>query len=157
MSDSAQQSRPGLFWSLLAVQLACAGTLFWKILPVFRAIVRHPGQMQNVPASEQAIAVAAVVIAQCCYWYRLSRVAVPDMPDNAVGEHLLLFAGRVSFIFGSALFSVVFFHHVPSIVDGPDMLHRLFRAGLIIAVMFTLFCCALEIERLGRAMGTRDH
>lgn len=156
MTTQGPLSRPWLYAVLFSAQLAAAGFLFWHVFPVFRAIVKNPGQQQLVAMSEHAAAIAAVIVGQFCYWFRFKRLRLPDLPENVFFEHVLLFLSRVTFIFGSALFSVVVFHHVPSFPELPGFADAMFRSGLLAAVLFTLFCFALEIENLGRAMGRRS-
>jgi hypothetical protein len=66
-------------------------------------------------------------------------------------NHLLLFLGRISFIFGGALFSVVFFGHLPLLDQGADILVMTRRGMLLAGSLFALFCFSLELERLGRS------
>jgi hypothetical protein len=64
---------------------------------------------------------------------------------------LLLFLGRLSFIFGSALFSVAAFRHLPQLGRDTDILLTIARGAVLIASLFALFCASLEVERLGQA------
>jgi hypothetical protein len=69
---------------------------------------------------------------------------------------MFLFLGRLSFIFGSALFSVVVFRHLPDL--GPEAnVQLIVRRGLIfVTCLFALFCTSLEVERLGQAFEARE-
>jgi len=50
----------------------------------------------------------------------------------------------------------VFFRHLPEIHQGAD-LWLMFRRGLqLLASLFALFCVTLELERLGRALGSNQ-
>ncbi len=155
MNAQGQLSRPWLYAVLFSAQLAAAGFLFWHVFPVFRVIVENPGREVPETVLDHALVIVAVIIAQICYWIRIKHLRIPDVPENAFVEHVLLFLSRVSFIFGSALFSLVVFHHVPSFPELPGIADTLFRSALVAAVLFALFCFALEIENLGRAMGRR--
>ena len=89
---------------------------------------------------------------QVAYWYRLKCVAIPFRGPNAIVSHLFLFLGRLSFLFGGALFAVGFFRHLPAL-DADALLMR----GLLLGgALFALFCLTLELERLGHALGA-DH
>jgi hypothetical protein len=60
--------------------------------------------------------------------------------------------GRLSFIFGGALFSVAFFRHLPQLDQGADILVTTSRGMLLVGSLFALFCFSLELERLGRSL-----
>jgi hypothetical protein len=66
-------------------------------------------------------------------------------------NHLFLFFGRLSFIFGSALFSVVIFRHLPELSRETDFLLMAQRGIIFVGCLFALFCTSLEVERLGQA------
>jgi len=62
--------------------------------------------------------------------------------------------GRISFIFGASLFSVVAFRHVPELDRSANCL-LIAKGGVILcASLFALFCVALELERLGQRSRT---
>jgi hypothetical protein len=88
---------------------------------------------------------------QVAYWYRLSRVPVPLQRESPVLNHLFFFLGRLSFVFGSALFSVVLFRHVPELGREADRLLITRRGLIFLASLFALFCASLEVERVGLA------
>jgi hypothetical protein len=91
---------------------------------------------------------------QAAYWYRLQCIPIPSQSSNAILNHLLLFLGRLTFIFGGSLFAVVFFRHLPEIDQGADIWLMVRRGLQLIASLFALFCVTLELERLGRAFGS---
>jgi hypothetical protein len=66
-------------------------------------------------------------------------------------NHLFLFLGRLTFVFGSALFSVVLFRHVPELGGEADRLLIVSRGLILVAWLFALFCASLEVERVGLA------
>jgi hypothetical protein len=65
-----------------------------------------------------------------------------------------LFLSRLSFIFGGALFSVVFFRHLPELDQGINVLLTAKRGLELVGSLFALFCLTLELERLGNAIGS---
>jgi hypothetical protein len=69
-------------------------------------------------------------------------------------SHLLLFLGRLGFIFGGSLFAVVFFRHLPELDQSIDTLLMARRGLLLLGSLFALFCFTLELERLGHAIGS---
>ena len=81
------------------------------------------------------------------------RAASPlfQQPASLVLSHGFLFLGRLSFIFGGALFAVVFFRHLPALEDDADVLLVTGRGLLLGGALFALFCLTLEMERLGHA------
>jgi hypothetical protein len=68
-------------------------------------------------------------------------------------SHVFLFLGRLSFIFGSALFSIVLFRHLPELRSDVDIFLSVRRGVLLIFSLFALFCFTLELERLSAALG----
>ncbi|HEY5069108.1 MAG TPA: hypothetical protein VII37_04955 [Candidatus Acidoferrum sp.] len=60
---------------------------------------------------------------------------------------------RLSFIFGAAVFSVVFFRHLPELGLDVDIILLARRGLLLIVSLFALFCFTLELERVANAFG----
>jgi hypothetical protein len=137
---------------LLALQLLGSDFIVWKGLPAFRQLVLAPGeQPANGPYDDNTI-FAVLLVMQGAYWYRLFRIGIPFKSPRPFLSHMLLFLGRLNFIFGSALFSIVLFRHLPEL--GPETnLMLLARRGILMVVsLFALFCFTLELERLGTAL-----
>ena len=139
---------------LLAVQIAGAIFFIARELPDFRQLALHPGQQLPYMRSDDVATLGALLAMQVAYRYRLQRVPIPFQGSNAIVSHLLLFLGRLSFIFGGSLFAVVFFRHLPELDQGADMLLTVRRGLLLAGSLFALFCFALELERLGQALGS---
>jgi hypothetical protein len=59
-------------------------------------------------------------------------------------SRLFSFLGRLSFIFGGALFSVVFFRHLPALDHDTDAFLLPGRGLLLGAALFTLSVCPLN-------------
>jgi hypothetical protein len=147
------QPKTIVYLLFLAVQIAGAIFVMWNELPAFRQLVRNPGEQIPYDAHEYSWTIATLILMQAAYWYRLSRIPIPFQDSSLLLSHLFLFLGRLSFIFGGALFSVVFFRHLPALDSDIDIL-LLARRGLLLAgTLFALFCIALELERLGNALG----
>jgi len=145
-------SNPGLrrYGVLLAAQTACAAVMLVNIHAGFRILIENLGTPNaSSPASIIPLLVAAA-LGQACYWYRLRNVPIPTHYRNMALGHLLAFASRLGFIFGGALFSVYFLRHAPALALNP--LDIVWRGGLLIAVLFALYCYTLELERLGGAL-----
>jgi hypothetical protein len=138
---------------LFAIQMFGSDFIVWQGLPAFRELVLSPGeQMANTPYDGSTV-VAVIFAMQGAYWYRLLRVAIPFRGPSLVLSHLFLFLGRLNFIFGSALFSIVIFRHVPELGPGVDILVMVRRGAVLVISLFALFCFTLELERLGMALG----
>jgi hypothetical protein len=58
----------------------------------------------------------------------------------------VLFVARLVFLLGSAAFSLLFIVNTP-----PDSI-PVFRYLLLLAMLFSLFCYTLELERLGKTL-----
>jgi hypothetical protein len=138
---------------LFAIQMFGSDFIVWKGLPAFRQLVLSPGeQLANTPYDGNTV-VAVLFVMQGAYWYRLLRVAIPFRGPSLAFSHLFLFLGRLNFIFGSALFSIVIFRHVPELGPGVDILLMARRGVVLVISLFALFCFTLELERLGMALG----
>ncbi|MDB5617245.1 hypothetical protein [Tardiphaga sp.] len=127
----------------------------WQALPAFTQIVVDPGR--QLPPENRSDVMAGVVmfVMQIAYWYRLSCISVPLFRENPFLSHLFLFVGRLSFVFGSALFSVVLFRHVPELKGEADVVLIVRRGLILFASLFALFCASLEVERVGLAFASR--
>jgi hypothetical protein len=144
-------SRPWpLYAGLLLIQTVGGAAILAIALPVYRHILTEPGQAVQSAASLWAV--AAVLLSQAAYWFRLMRVPMPVLRPRILLSHLVLFASRLVFIFGAALFSVVFFRHLPEFESLPGLPDLAGRAALLFGVLFALFCWAMEWERLGQAL-----
>ena len=141
---------------LLVVQLTGARFIILAGLPEFRHLRIQPGEQLPFERSDNLARPVIIIAMQVAYWYRLRRVPLPPPRSNPILSHLFLFLGRLAFIFGGSLFGVVFFRHLPEINQGAD-LWLMFRRGLqLLASLFALFCVTLELERLGRTLGSNQ-
>jgi hypothetical protein len=100
---------------LLAIQMAGALFVVWRELPDFRQLILNPGFQLPYMRSDDFATSAAVAAMQVAYWYRLQRVPIPFQRPKPILSHLLLFLGRLSFVFGGSVFAVVFFRHLPEL------------------------------------------
>jgi hypothetical protein len=92
---------------------------------------------------------------QIPFWFRVLCVPVPLQRPNPLLSHIFLFLGRLTFIFGSALFSIVVFRHLPEMGDESDVFLAVRRGIIFMACLFALFCSSLEVERLAHAFEAR--
>jgi hypothetical protein len=143
---------PIAYASLLFAQTATACALFWMAFPIFYHLVTHLGERQDLAISDQIVIIFNAAVLHGCYWTRLLWVQVTPPFQNRFVAHLLFFGSRVSFFFGGALFSAVFFRHLPELEFFPPFGQIAIKAIYLAAVLFGLFCYSLELERLGRAV-----
>lgn len=154
MDDGAR--RLAAYLLLLAIQTMAAGVLFWTMFPLFQQLVAQSGTPQPVGLSTATPAMAAALVMQACYWTRYRHVPVRAPVHGAAIGHVVLFASRVSFFFSGAVFSAIFFRHVPQLDALPPVGQGLARAFVVMILLFASFCYALELERLGRAIEAAD-
>jgi hypothetical protein len=143
-----------IYLALLAVQIIGAIFLIATVLPDFRQLALYPGEQLPYLRGDDFAVIAALVIMQAAYWVRLQRVPIPYQGSSVILSHIFLFLGRLSFIFGGALFAVVFFRHLPELGPSADALLMARRGLLLAGMLFALFCFTLELERLGAALGS---
>jgi hypothetical protein len=131
-----------------------AGAFFvvWKELPDFRQLVLNPGFQLPYMRSDDFSTSAVVVAMQVAYWYRLLHVPIPFQGSKLILSHLLLFLGRLNFIFGGSIFAVVVFRHLPELGQSTDFSLMIRRGLLFLGALFALFCVTLELERLGHSL-----
>jgi hypothetical protein len=147
--------RPIFYLFLLAVQLLGAVLFIWEELPEFRQVLLNPGEQLPKDAAADLLMVGIVCVMQVAFWIRIFRVQIPVRRSNIFFSHLFLFLGRLSFIFGSALFSVTVFRHLPELGPQTSRILLTQRSIIVLACLFALFCTSLEVERLGQAFDGR--
>jgi hypothetical protein len=151
MTPGSEPPKTKLYLLLLAIQIAGVIAFVWQQLPEFEQVVVNPGKQLPHNIVSDFIAVGVFCLMQIAFWYRLRYVPIPVRRQNIVIGHVCLFLGRLSFIFGSALFSVAAFRHLPELGQGTDFALTAWRGIILIASLFALFCTSLELERLGHA------
>ncbi|MBY5834342.1 hypothetical protein ELH53_11600 [Rhizobium ruizarguesonis] len=150
MSQKSQSTL--VYLMLLVAQSASAFFLFWQVFPIFRSVVTNLGARQDIDLSTQIAIVVTAIILHACYWTRLHWADMEAPFHGVFVGHVLLFASRLNFLFSGALFSAVFFRHLPELASLPPFGEALVQALSIAAVLFGLFCYSLELERLGKAI-----
>ena len=154
MGDAAitNHKEMAAYAALLALQTVAATFLFWLIFPIFRQIVTRIGEPTDLTLFLELAIVGGTVLLHCAYWARLRWVAVRIPFRSVFVGHLIQFAGRASFFFGGALFSAIFFRHLPELESVPTEGQWVMKAALVMWVLFALFCYSLELDRLGKAI-----
>jgi hypothetical protein len=151
MKTSSQHPKPGLYLLLLAIQVFGAIVFVCQQLPEFRQVAVNPGAQLPDDTFADLATVGILCVMQISFWFRVLHVPMPFRQPNVVLNHVFLFLGRLSFIFGSALFSVVVFRHLPELGRDIDMPLAARRGIIMVGCLFALFCASLEVERLGQA------
>lgn len=136
---------------LLIVQTACALVILFYIHATFRILVEHIGEQQPLPTSILIQVVVAALLGQCCYWLRLYRLPIPKGFRSLPLGHALAFAARLGAIGGGALASIYFLRHLPELTKLADGFTLFWRSGVLLAIVFALYCYTLELERLAAA------
>jgi DMSO/TMAO reductase YedYZ heme-binding membrane subunit len=151
MNKNTEHSNAAIYLILLAIQVFGTIALVWQALPEFRQIVVNPGEQLAYNTSADLITLGILFVMQISFWYRLLYIPIPFRRPNVVLNHAFLFLGRLSFIFGGALFSVVVFRHLPELGRDIDILLAVKRGMILVGCLFALFCTSLEVERLAQA------
>jgi hypothetical protein len=152
--SAGEPPKTATYLLLFAVQMFGADFVVWDGLPAFQQLVLNPGQQVVITRYDGLGIIAVLCVMQFAYWYRYLRVAIPFRGPNLFLSHVFLFLGRLSFIFGSAFFSIVLFRHLPELGSDVDILLFGRRAVVLIVSLFALFCFSLELERLGVGLGS---
>jgi hypothetical protein len=143
---------PLRFRLLMTAETAAIAALLWGSAPIYRAILAAPGQqLADIPSSPFLI-IAGLVVFHAAYWHRLRQVPVAIGGRSLLLSHLVVFTGRLCFVFGGSMFALVAFRHVPEMGQIVDPLRLISRSLAMLAVLFSLFCYVLELERIGVAL-----
>jgi hypothetical protein len=157
METANKQPKSTAYMALLVIQTIAVGWLFWLIIPIFGDLVRGIGIPYNSDLWDEASVAGVVIVLQSCYWRRYYCIPVYAPTHNVVVGHFLKFASRASFFFGGALFSAIFFRHIPELDALPPLGQTLARLTLVMGLLFALFCYSLELDRLGAAIEDTPH
>lgn len=151
MKSSISINNGLVYATLLGGQTAAAALLFWMVFPVFYNVVTHLGEPQHLDLSRHAAIAFCTALLHFCYWMRLKWVPVKAPFHSVMVSHLFSFASRISFFFGGALFSTIFFRHLPELDVFPPIGQAIARGLYVMTVLFALFCYSLDLERLAKA------
>lgn len=141
------------YWLLLALHAAGALTILGFIHRAFRTLIDSIGQQQPISLASLLLLGAAVLVCQLCYWFRFYLLPVPKGRRILTG-HVLVFASKIGFIFGGALFSLFFLRHLPELSFSHQAFGLAWRGAIVVVTLFALYCFTLELERLGNALQT---
>jgi hypothetical protein len=148
-SSKLETSRgPGLYLSLLAAETAGIAIILLMGVPIYHEMMRDLSGHKPQPGVLWW-AWAGVILVLSSYILRI-RLRLPLLrSDHAIAGHIISFVARLSFVAATSTFSLVFLNHFGELNLPPR------RMVLILALLFSLFCWNLELERLAKAlMGT---
>jgi len=140
-----RESGLGTYFFLFAVQTAGAVIVVVNGVPIYRQIAGDFANHQPEPGILWW-AVAAVALIQIAYWIRVRLQPPLPQRGHVVIGHLTAFVARLSFILASSTFAVVFFIRFDQLSLPPH------RVLMVLALLFSIFCWTLELERLARAI-----
>jgi hypothetical protein len=153
--DEAEQRQHGrgnlVYLLLLGTQVAGTIIFVWQELPSFEHLLLKPGEQLQKDIYSDVIAFGIFCMMQIAYWLRVLYVPIPFRRPNLFLNHVGLFCGRLSFIFGGSLFAVVVFRHLPRLEPDLDVFLVIERGIVFIGCLFALFCTGLEVERLAQS------
>ena len=152
---SANRHPRTAYLASLLVQIAGAGCIVWTALPIFLTLADRPGDQISRHMDDYIILCLSILVMQFAYWYGLFRIPVPFARPNILLNHVVAFAGRLSFVFGAAMFSLGFFRHLPALGSSVDPILFIGQGVLLACALFALFCLALEFERLADALAPK--
>jgi hypothetical protein len=157
MKPDSERPKTVAYLVLLAIQISGAMIFIWQELPEFNQLVRNPGQQLPKDTYSDLIAAGIFCVMQISFWCRLLYIPIPAQRSNLFLNHVFLFLGRLSFIFGGAFFVVAVFRHLPGLGQETDAWLAAQRGTILVGCLFALFCTSLEVERLGQAFdGNRN-
>jgi hypothetical protein len=136
---------------LLGIQIFGALIFIWQDLSEFEQLLLNPGEQLPKDIHSDLVVFGVFCVMQISFWCRVLYVPIPFRRSNIFLSHIFLFLGRLSFIFGGALFAVVVFRHLPKMGRDADVLLATVRGIVFLGCLFALFCTSLEVERLGHA------
>jgi hypothetical protein len=152
MKTNNQHPKAVIYLFVLAIQIFGAIDFVWQQLPEFRQVAVNPGEQLPYDSYSDLVTVGILAIMQIAFWYRQLYIPIPFQRSNMVLNHLFLFLGRLSFIFGSALFSVVVFRHLPELGPETDILLAVKRGVILVGCLFALFAPVLKWKDWARRL-----
>jgi len=146
-----RQSPARLYPFLLAIEVAGAVTILWHGVPIYRSLLEKTF-VEHVDGTVVAWAITGIVLIQATYWLSTFKV----FPSLAVSPHIfaghaIAFLSRLNFVFVSGLFASLVY------ARGPEIEFVAWRAIMLAAVLFSMFCFSLELERLAKLFLGVDH
>jgi hypothetical protein len=145
-AGGAQQSKRTAYLLLVALEASGAAVILWHGLPLYRSLL-SAAEFHQADAGSVAWAIVGIVLIQVAYWTASAKVFPSlSVPRHVFAGHAVLFVARLNFVFVSGVFAVV-------VISKPvDIEFIAWRAATLVAVLFSMFCFTLELERLGKRL-----
>jgi hypothetical protein len=140
-------TRPGikaLFWFAVAVQVAGAQIILWHALPIYQRLIE--GGRGGGRTKDFAMGLAGVALMQSGFWVALQIQPRLHFRRMVLLGQVFLFVGEVSFVFVSALATVIFFER------WDEVEFSTWRLIVFVAILFAVFCYKTQLESLGHTM-----
>jgi ABC-type uncharacterized transport system permease subunit len=132
------------FWILIAVQAACAQTILWSGLPIYRKLM--VGKKDTATLGEMTAVIIAVVLMQFAYWAAHKIQPRLSIPRNVLIGHGLLCLGELSFLFPATIAAVAFFD------DSIELNNDWWRVLILVCSLFAMYCYKHQLETLGHCL-----
>ncbi|MGA8654558.1 MAG: hypothetical protein WB586_00275 [Chthoniobacterales bacterium] len=132
----------------LFVQTGGLAIILWQRTPIYRRILEGFGG-RSAGSRVLILATLTVGLMQGAYWLRTAIIPSLTLSPNVFLRHIVLFLGRLSFIFGAALFTAVMYFRFPELEKSIP------RFAVLVAVLFSMFCYSLEMEWLALQLNGR--
>ena len=146
-SPASSNARRWLFPVAFSSQTIGAAIIIANGVPVYRMLVAAPASYETEFA-RTLWALIGIALIQAGYWPLFYAADRKPPLSNAVLGHVVQFVARLVFMVVTAVFSFIFIQK--RIGDIP-----LDRLALILAMLFSLFCYMLEVQRLGSLISMR--
>jgi hypothetical protein len=131
---------------LLVLELCGAGIVLWHGVPIYRELLA--GNFNRAEPLVRLWVTIATTLIQIGYWLRYLHQTSPSLPRRVLMGHILMFLARLNFIFTGGVFSAVFF------VRFDQVKFSLSGTGLLLLILFSMFCVTLDLERIGQTFLT---
>jgi hypothetical protein len=133
-----------LNWLLFATESLGALIILWLGVPIYRRLLMGVTDEQ-AGAKVFFWASIGVTVIQASYWIRLRCFPPPRFSRQLILGHAIQFLGRLSFVFIGGMFGVVFFTRFQQLE------FSVWKVSVLLAVLFSMFCYALDLDRLCKA------
>jgi hypothetical protein len=131
---------------LLGLEAAGAIVILWHGVPIYRSLLADTF-IQHADGTSITWAIVGILLIQVPYWISTLKVfRWLSVPRHIVASHVVTFLARLNFVFVSGLFAAVVF------ARGADLAFVPWRAAILAAVLFSMFCFSLELERLAKRL-----
>lgn len=152
MTATTSRSKVRTYALLLLMQTLAIVIILLSMIPIYDALIAAVGsQLRKLPQSPLLL-MSSLLLFHCAYWFRLLRVPIVVTRHSLLLSHIVLFAGRLSFIFGTSFFALVVFRHLPALMEMPNPTLFAMRLLATLVILFSLYCYSSELERLGLAL-----